>query len=63
MGIHNVHIMVRDADKDRDSDSLLSEVFEKFETSFDELKQYVICEIDQLIQEIQESPDYNWQKK
>jgi plastocyanin len=59
-GIHQVSIKAYDADGDRIGDSLFSIIDGTFEISFDEMKMYVLSEIDQLIEEIQESSDDDW---
>ncbi|MGB5912593.1 MAG: hypothetical protein WBH31_15480 [Promethearchaeia archaeon] len=62
-GTHHVNIMAYDADDDRIDDSLLSSIEGTFEITFDEMEEFVIWEINQLIEKILESPDDHWQKK
>ncbi len=62
-GIHYVEIEVWDADEDRIEDSLSSLISGTFITSFEDMKQYIIWEIDQLIACIYESADDWWWKK
>ncbi len=54
--------MIRDADNDRDSDSLCMEIWGTFEILFDELKQSIILNIDQLIELIQDTPEDSWSR-
>lgn len=60
IGHHNVLIEVWDADNDRIGDSSFSVGSGTFLIIFEEMKQYIIWEIDQFIVAIQESPDELW---
>ena len=60
IGQHNVLIEIWDADDDREGDSLYSVATGTFFITFEEMKQYIIWEIDQFIVAIQESPDELW---
>ncbi|MFX1536089.1 MAG: hypothetical protein ACFFDI_17880 [Promethearchaeota archaeon] len=63
LGTHDVKIEIWDADDDRVGDSLVTAITGTFEITFDEIKQYVSWEIDQLIEKVQWSPDDSWAKK
>lgn len=60
IGDHQVVIEIWDADDDRDGDILSTIIMESFEGTFLELRDYVVWEIDQLIEEIQNSPEDIW---
>ncbi len=60
IGTHQVKIEVWDADNDRLGDSLLTVVSGTFEITLEEMKEFVIWEINQLIKKIQRSSDECW---
>ena len=60
IGFHDVLLEVWDADNDREGDSLYSLATGTFLITFEEMKQYVIWEIDKFIVAIQESPGELW---
>ena len=60
IGSHNILVEVWDADNDRDGDSSYSIDTGIFLIAFEEMRQYIIWEIDQFILAIQESPDELW---
>ncbi len=62
IGTHQVKIEVWDADDDRLGDSLLTVVSGTFEITFEEMKEFVNWEIDQLIKKIQSSSEECWRK-
>ena len=62
IGTHQVKIEVWDADNDRLGDSLLTVVSGTFEITFEEMKEFVNWEIDQLIKKIQSSSEECWRK-
>jgi hypothetical protein len=57
LGTHTVKVEVWDADDDRISDSMFSIAQGEFEITFLEMLEFVIWEIEQLIDKIQSSPD------
>jgi len=59
-GTHSVNIVVWDADNDRFNDSLSSSLVGYFETTFHEMRQFVLWEVDQLNEAVQLSPDECW---
>ncbi len=60
IGTHQIKIEVWDADDDRLDDSLLTVVSGTIEIKIEEMKEFVIWELDQLIKEIQSSSDEYW---
>ena len=60
LGDHIVLIEVSDSDDDRETDSLSTSETGVFTTYFEDMKDFVIWEIDQLKVAIQESPDDQW---
>ncbi|NVM52659.1 MAG: hypothetical protein HWN66_03065 [Candidatus Helarchaeota archaeon] len=61
-GEHSIIITVWDADNDRPGDSLSSSIEGIFEITSENIKQFVLLEIDHLKEEIQNSPDECWAK-
>ncbi|HUX99753.1 MAG TPA: hypothetical protein VMV49_09385 [Candidatus Deferrimicrobium sp.] len=59
-GLHSTSITVWDADADRPADTLSSLVEGSFEITNEEMKQFVLWEMDQLIENVQISPDACW---
>ena len=60
LGSHDVLVEVWDADNDRIGDSSYNFDTGTFLIDFEEMRQYIIWEIDQFILSIQESPDELW---
>ncbi|MBN2157287.1 MAG: hypothetical protein JW776_14675 [Candidatus Lokiarchaeota archaeon] len=60
IGEHVVFIDIQDGDNDRPEDALHSHVTIQFTTTFEDMNDYVLWEIDEFIQEIQASPDELW---
>jgi len=62
-GVHDVEIIVWDADLDRVDDSMSSMISGMFTVSLEEMLHYILWEIDQLIESIISSPDECWRNK
>ncbi|MFX1506809.1 MAG: hypothetical protein ACFFDC_11965 [Promethearchaeota archaeon] len=59
-GEHTILIEILDADDDREGDSILSSQFGSFIITFEEMKDFLTWEIEQLIVAVIESPDEQW---
>jgi len=60
IGEHNIQIEVWDADNDREGDALSTTETGTFTITFEDMKEFVIWEIEQVMLAIQESPDEQW---
>lgn len=59
-GMHSLDLTVWDADDDRVADALSTTIESTFEILLEEMKQFVLWEIDQLSEDVQNSPDECW---